>query len=67
MAGPAAGVFLFGDQATIADICLVPQLFNARRFKVSLDDYPKLLRADENANKLPAFAKAHPDRQEVPI
>jgi len=66
MAAPAAGAFLFGDQPTIADICLVPQLFNARRFNVPLDDYPTLLRADENANKLEAFAAAHPDRQEVP-
>lgn len=66
LAAPAAGDFLFGDSPTIADICLVPQLFNARRFNVPLDDYPTLLRADENANKLDAFAAAHPDRQEVP-
>ncbi len=66
MAAPTAGTFMFGDQPTIADICLVPQLFNARRFNVPLDDYPTLLRADENANKLPAFAKAHPDKQETP-
>ena len=66
MAAPAAGAFLFGDQPTIADICLVPQLFNARRFNVPFDDYPTLLRADENANKLEAFTAAHPDRQEVP-
>ncbi len=58
--------FLFGDAPTIADVCLVPQLYNARRFNVPLDDYPTLLRADENANKLEAFAAAHPDRQEVP-
>ena len=43
-----------------ADVCLVPQLYNARRFNVPLDDYPTLLRADENANKLEAFAAAHP-------
>ena len=67
MAAPAAGAFLFGDQPTVADVCLVPQLFNARRFNVPLDPYPTLLRADENANKLPAFAMAHPDRQEVPV
>jgi maleylacetoacetate isomerase len=66
MASPRASKFLFGDAATIADICLVPQLFNARRFDVPLDDYPRLLRAEENANKLDAFANAHPDRQEVP-
>ena len=61
-----AGAFLFGDEPTVADICLVPQLYNARRFNVPLDDYPTLLRADENANKLDAFAAAHPDRQEQP-
>lgn len=66
MAKPGAGAFLFGDQPTIADVCLVPQLYNARRYKVPLDDYPTLLRADDNANKLAAFAGAHPDRQEQP-
>ena len=66
MAAPRAGKFLFGDAPTAADVCLVPQLYNARRFNVPLDDYPTLLRADENANKIEAFAAAHPDRQEVP-
>jgi maleylacetoacetate isomerase len=64
MAAPRAGKFLFGDAPTGADICLVPQLYNARRFKVALDAYPTLLRAEENANKLEAFAQAHPDRVE---
>ena len=66
MAKASAGRFLFGDEPTIADICLVPQLFNARRFDVPLDDYPTLLRADESAGKLDAFAAAYPDRQQVP-
>ena len=66
VAAPRAGAFLFGDTPTIADICLVPQLFNARRFDVPLDSYPALLRAEANANKLEAFAAAHPDRQEQP-
>lgn len=65
MARPGAGRFLFGDEPTIADVCLVPQLYNARRFNVPVDDYPTLLRADEKANELEAFAAAHPDRQEV--
>jgi len=64
MAAPKAGKFLYGDAPTAADICLVPQLYNARRFNVSLDEFPTLLRADENASKLEAFAAAHPDRQE---
>jgi maleylacetoacetate isomerase len=66
IARPRSGQFLFGDVPTAADVCLVPQLYNARRFNVPLDDYPTLLRADENANKLEAFAAAHPDRQEQP-
>jgi maleylacetoacetate isomerase len=66
LAKPGAGKFLFGDEPTIADVCLVPQLFNARRFNVPLEDYPTLLRAEENACALDAFAAAHPDRQEVP-
>ena len=66
MAAPSAGKFLFGDAPTGADVCLIPQLYNARRFDVPLDAYPTLLRADENANQLEAFAAAHPDRQQVP-
>nr|WP_294848531.1 maleylacetoacetate isomerase [uncultured Sphingomonas sp.] len=64
MAAPRAGTFLFGDEPTMADVCLVPQLYNARRFNVPLDAYPHLLRADETASAIPAFAAAHPDRQE---
>ncbi|MCY7339719.1 MAG: maleylacetoacetate isomerase [Sphingomonas bacterium] len=66
MAKPQAGSFLVGDAPTLADICLVPQLYNARRFGVRIDHYPTLRRAEESANALPAFAAAHPDRQEQP-
>ena len=66
LAEPLAGKFLFGDAPTGADVCLVPQLYNARRFNVPLDNYPTLLRAEENATKLEGFASAHPDRQETP-
>jgi maleylacetoacetate isomerase len=66
MAKAGAGDFLFADTPTIADVCLVPQLYNARRYNVPLGAYPTLLRADENANALEAFAAAHPDRQQVP-
>ncbi len=61
MAAPRAGRFLFGDSPTLADLCLVPQMFNARRFEVPLDDYPTLVRADAEASRLEAFAAAHPD------
>jgi maleylacetoacetate isomerase len=61
LAAPRARRFLFGDTPTLADICLVPQMFNARRFAVPLEDYPTLVRADAAASQLPAFAAAHPD------
>jgi maleylacetoacetate isomerase len=62
MSAERSGRFLFGDSPTLADICLVPQLYNARRFDVPLGDYPTLLRADDEAARLEAFASAHPDR-----
>jgi maleylacetoacetate isomerase len=61
MAAPRAGAFLFGDAPTLADIFLVPQVYNARRFGVALDDFPTLVRVDEEAARHPAFAAAHPD------
>src|SRR5690606_9973280 len=57
-----AGRFLFGDSVTLADICLVPQMFNARRFECPLEGYPTLVRVDAAARALPAFAAAHPER-----
>ena len=62
LAAPKAGEFLFGDSITLADVCLVPQMYNARRFAVPLEAYPTLLRADANASALPAFQAAHPDQ-----
>ena len=62
LAAPRAGRFLFGDSVTLADVCLVPQMFNARRLETPLDAYPTLVRADAEASALPAFAAAHPDR-----
>ena len=62
VAAPRAGRFLLGESPTLADVCLVPQLYNARRFGVPVDGYPTLIRADGEANRLPAFAAAHPDR-----
>lgn len=56
------GPFLGGAAPGVADLFLVPQLYNARRFAVPLDSYPKLLRADAAAQALPAFAAAHPDQ-----
>jgi maleylacetoacetate isomerase len=66
MAAPRSGDFLFDDSPTIADVCLLPQLYNARRFDTPLESYPTLLRVEANAKALDAFAAAHPDRQRVP-
>lgn len=56
------GPFLGGEAPGIADLFLVPQMYNARRFETPLDAYPKLVAADAAATALPAFAAAHPDR-----
>ena len=61
MVGP--GPFCFGAAPTLADICLIPQLGNARRMKCPVDAYPRLLAAEAAALALPAFADAAPDRQ----
>jgi maleylpyruvate isomerase len=57
------GPFCFGSAPTMADVVLVPQVFNARRFGVPLDHLPKILVADAACAKLDAFAKAHPAQQ----
>ena len=57
------GPFVFGDTATLADCCLIPQIYNARRFDVSLEDFPRLVAIDAYCNKLPEFADAIPERQ----
>ncbi len=61
-----AGTFLGGDRPGLADICLVPQMFNARRFSLPLDDYPILTRIDATCTALDPFAAAHPDRVGAP-
>ncbi|MBI5265175.1 MAG: maleylacetoacetate isomerase [Bradyrhizobium sp.] len=58
-----AGPFCFGDVPGMADLCLVPQLGNARRFGVDVSAYPRLLKAEAVARALPAFADAAPERQ----
>jgi maleylpyruvate isomerase len=54
------GRFCFGDTPTLADVCLVPQLFNARRFSCDLSAYPELIRIDANCQLHDAFTKAWP-------
>jgi maleylpyruvate isomerase len=58
-----AGDFLVGDAPSIADLCLVPQLYNARRFRLPLDPFPKLRDVEARCEALPAFQAAHPSRQ----
>ncbi len=55
--------YLVGDDVTIADLCLVPQLYSARRFNVSLEAWPTLLAIEARCAVLPAFIAAHPDLQ----
>jgi maleylpyruvate isomerase len=52
-----------GGQVTLADLCLVPQVYNARRLKVPLDKFPKIVAADEACLKLDAFGRARPENQ----
>ncbi len=53
----------FGDSPSLADCYLVPQIYSARRFNVALGDFPRLLAINAAADRHPAFAAAHPDRQ----
>ena len=57
---PESGLF-GGDKPNMADICLVPQIYNARRFDTPLDAFPKLLRIDAALCAMDAFKRAHPD------
>lgn len=57
------GPFCFGHAPTLADLCLVPQLGNARRFGVDVAAFPRLLQAEAAAKAMPAFANAAPERQ----
>ncbi len=57
------GPFCFGETPTVADLCLVPQLANARRFGVDLAAFPRLLKAETAAKTIKAFTDAAPDRQ----
>ena len=59
----APGPYCFGAQVTLADICLVPQVFNARRLKVPLELFPKIVAVESACLKLAAFDKARPENQ----
>lgn len=55
--------FAIGSAPSLADCCIIPQLYNARRYQSSLEGYPRLLRIEAACNALPAFQKAAPDAQ----
>jgi maleylpyruvate isomerase len=58
----ATGRFCHGSSPTLADICLVPQVFNARRFSVDMNPYPRILAIDAACRELAAFQAAAPDK-----
>lgn len=58
-----SGRYCFGDTVTLADLCLVPQVYNAQRFNVDLTPYPNIMRVWAECNQLEAFADAAPERQ----
>jgi maleylacetoacetate isomerase len=57
------GPFCFGTAPTLADVCLVPQLGNARRYGADVQRFPRLLEAEAASKALPAFAQAAPELQ----
>ena len=57
------GVFCVGDEVTVADICLVPQVYNAQRFGVDMARFPHILAADAELGQLDAFERARPENQ----
>jgi maleylpyruvate isomerase len=59
----SAGRFSVGDEVSLADVYLVPQLYNARRFEVDVTPFPRLLAVEAQLAELPAFADARPERQ----
>jgi maleylpyruvate isomerase len=63
MVAANGGLYCFGDRVSLADICLVPQFYNARRFAVDVTRYPVLLAIDSRLQSLPAFANSAPEKQ----
>lgn len=59
-----SGKYCFGDNVTAADMCLVPQVYNANRFGVDMSDFPLINQIVENCNQRPAFIKALPENQD---
>lgn len=62
-AAASSGRFLFGDSVTFADLCLMPQMYNARRIRADLTAFPALVAIDKKLNAIPALRGARPDAQ----
>jgi maleylpyruvate isomerase len=60
---PRVGALCFGNTPTLADLCLVPQVFNARRFNIDMSGYPTIERIADHAGQIDAFARAAPGQQ----
>ncbi|MGB0894422.1 MAG: maleylacetoacetate isomerase [Parashewanella sp.] len=58
-----SGQYCFGDKVTLADVCLIPQVYNAKRFNVPLDAYPNIVRIWDNCHQLKGFRDALPEAQ----
>ena len=59
----SAGAFCFGDKLSFADVCLIPQVYNAHRFNCPMTNYPTINRLNRDCLKLASFAKAAPEQQ----
>ena len=60
---PSTGTFCDGDMPTLADCCMVPQIYNARRFGIDMTPYPSMVRIEQACLELPAFDAARPESQ----
>lgn len=63
----SASTFCFGEQVSLADIYLVPQVFNALRFEIDMTVYPKIMSVYQNCNQIDAFIQAKPENQKDAI
>ena len=60
---PENGEFAFGEHPSLADVCLMPQIYNARRWKVPIENFPKILKVEKTCEQDERFRQAHPDNQ----
>ena len=59
----SSGKYCIGDDITMADCCLIPQVYNANRFKVDMNQFPNITRIVQTLENIDAFVAAHPDNQ----